>query len=116
MQLALWLESYEEDSAAESLREGLDATLTVVRLNLRSSLHRSIATTNAIESTSGSPRRIARCVKRWKDESMIRRSVALGIAGAHNGFQRINGYKNSPPVLAALRPTIAPVAVTTKVA
>jgi len=110
-QLASWLESNGEDSAAASLREGLDETLTVMRLNLPSSLRRSMATTNAIENMNGSLRPIARNVKRWKDESMIRRWVALGIAEAQRGFRRIKGYKNVPSLLAALRPTAAPVAL-----
>jgi transposase-like protein len=116
MQLALWLEANGEDSAAASLREGLDETLTVMRLDLPSSLRRSMATTNAIENMNGSLRRVARNVKRWKDESMIRRWVALGIAEAQRGFRRIKGYKNMPSLLAAMRPTTAPVAIGTKVA
>jgi putative transposase len=35
---------------------------------------------------NGSLRRVARNVKRWKDEAMIRRWVALGIAEAQKGF------------------------------
>jgi transposase-like protein len=116
MQLASWLESNGEDSAAASLREGLDETLAVMRVDLPSSLRRSMATTNAIENMNGSLRRVARNVKRWKDQSMIRRWVALGIAEAQRGFRRIKGYKNMPSLLAALRPTTAPVAVGTKVA
>ena len=34
LQLLAWLESNGEDSAATSLREGLDETLTVLRLGL----------------------------------------------------------------------------------
>ena len=45
MQLASWLESNGEDSAAASLREGLDETLTVMRLNLPATLRRTFATT-----------------------------------------------------------------------
>ncbi|MGD0680158.1 MAG: transposase [Polyangiaceae bacterium] len=62
MQLASWLDSNGEDSAAASLREGLDETLTVMRLNLPPSLRRTFATTNAIENMNGSLRRIARNV------------------------------------------------------
>lgn len=54
-QLASWLESNWETSAAASLREGLDETLTILRFSLPSSLRRSLATTNAIENSS--PRR-----------------------------------------------------------
>jgi putative transposase len=116
MQLASWLESNGEDSAAASLREGLDETLTVMRLNLPSSLRRTFATTNAIENISGSLRRITRNVKRWKDESMIRRWVALGIAEAQKGFRRVKGYRNMPSVIAALHKTDAGIATEKKVA
>jgi putative transposase len=116
MQLASWLDSNGEDGAAASLREGLDETLTVLRLNLPASLRRTFATTNAIENMNGSLRRIARNVKRWKDEKMIRRWVALGIAEAQKGFRRVKGYVNMPSLVAAIRPTTATVALEKKVA
>jgi transposase-like protein len=116
MQLASWLESNGEDSAAASLREGLDETLTVMRLNLPATLRRTFATTNAIENMNGALRRIARNVKRWKDEKMIRRWVALGIAEAQKGFRRVKGYVNMPSLVAAIRPTAAAVALDKNVA
>jgi transposase-like protein len=116
MQLASWLDSNGEDSAAASLREGLDETLTVMRLNLPATLRRTFATTNAIENMNGSLRRIARNVKRWKDEKMIRRWVALGIAEAQKGFRRVKGYVNMPALVAAIRPSAAAVALEKKVA
>jgi transposase-like protein len=116
MQLASWLDSNGEDSAAASLREGLGETLTVMRLNLPASLRRTFATTNAIENMNGSLRRIARNVKRWKDEKMIRRWVALGIAEAQKGFRRVKGYVNMPSLVAAIRPAAAMVALEKKVA
>jgi len=116
MQLASWLEANGEDGAAASLREGLDETLTVMRLNLPSSLRRTFATTNAIENMNGSLRRIARNVKRWKDEAMIRRWVALGIAEAQKGFRRVKGYRNMPSLIAALRKTNVAMATEKKVA
>jgi transposase-like protein len=115
LQLASWLDSNGEDSAAASLREGLDETLTVMRLNLPASLRRTFATTNAIENMNGSLRRIARNVKRWKDEKMIRRWVALGIAEAQKGFRRVKGYLHMSSLVAAIRPD-ATVAVEKKVA
>jgi putative transposase len=116
MQLASWLDSNGEEGAAASLREGLDETLTVMRLNLPGALRRTFATTNAIENLNGSLRRVARNVKRWKDEAMIRRWVALGVAEAQKGFRRVKGFKNMPSLVAAIRPTTAPVAVDRKVA
>jgi len=52
-QLASWLQANGEDSAAASLREGLDETLTVLRLGLPPTLCRSFSTTNAIENMNG---------------------------------------------------------------
>jgi putative transposase len=116
MQLASWLDSNGEESAAASLREGLDETLTVMRLELPGTLRRTFATTNAIENLNGSLRRVARNVKRWKDEAMIRRWVALGVAEAQKGFRRVKGFKNMPPLVAAIRPANATVAVASEVA
>jgi putative transposase len=116
MQLASWLDSNGEEGAAASLREGLDETLTVMRLNLPAALRRTFATTNPIENMNGSLRRVARNVKRWKDEAMIRRWVALGIAEAQKGFRRVKGYVHMPSLVAALRPAAATVASDKKVA
>jgi putative transposase len=116
MQLASWLDANGEDGAAASLREGLDETLTVMRLNLPTALRRTFATTNPIENMNGSLRRIARNVKRWKDEAMIRRWVALGIAEAQKGFRRVKGYVHMPSLVAALRPVAVTVASEKQVA
>lgn len=109
-QLASWLDSNGHDDAAASLREGLDETLTVMRLGLTGTLRKTFATTNPIENMNGALRRIARNVKRWKDESMIRRWVALGIAEAQKGFRRVKGHAKMAILVAALRPA-SPVTV-----
>jgi transposase-like protein len=116
MQLASWLDSNGEESAAASLREGLDETLTVMRLVAHGTLRRTFATTNAIENMNGSLRRIARNVKRWRDEGMIRRWVALGIAEAQKGFRRVKGHKDMPSFVAAVRSSPTTVAAEKKVA
>jgi transposase-like protein len=103
-QLASWLEANGEDSAAASLREGLDETLTVLRLGLPTTLCRTFSTTNAIENMNGTLRRVIRNVKRWRGETMIQRWVALGIAEAQRGFRRVKGHAQMKALLAALRP------------
>ena len=108
-QLASWLESNGEDSAAASLREGLDETLTTLRLKLPAGLCRTFSTTNAIENMNGTLRRVMRNVKRWRDESMMRRWLALGIAEAQRGFRRVKGYRHMTALVAALRPASAAV-------
>lgn len=104
MQLVSWLEANGEDAAATSLREGLDETLTVLRLNLPATLCRTFATTNAIENMNGTLRRIIRNVKRWQGETMIKRWVALGVAEAQRGFRRVKGHGQMNLLLAALVP------------
>ncbi len=103
-QLASWLEANGEDSAAASLREGLDETLTVLRLGLPTTLCRTFSTTNAIENMNGTIRRVIRNVKRWQGEGMIKRWVALGVAEAQRGFRRVKGHAQMKLLLAALRP------------
>ena len=53
---------------------------------------------------------------RPKDEAMIRRWVALGIAEAQKGFRRVKGHAHMAVIVAALRPANATVAVEKKVA
>lgn len=103
-QLVSWLESNGEDSAAASLREGLDETLTVLDLKLPKTLCRTFSTTNAIENMNGTLRRVARNVKHWRDEKMIRRWIALGIAEAQQKFRRVKGHQQMAVLVTALRP------------
>lgn len=116
VQLASWLESNGETSAAASLREGLDETLTVLRLNLPKSLARTFSTTNAIENMNGTIRRVTRNVKRWRGEAMVQRWVALSVAEAQRGFRRVKGHADLPTLIAALRSptTTVPLAETRK--
>lgn len=116
LQLASWLEANGEDGAAASLKEGLDETLTVLRLGLPKTLGRTFATTNAIENMNGTLRRISRNVKRWRGQPMIRRWFALGIAEAQRGFRRVKGHQQIRSLIDALRPKASPVATERRVA
>ena len=93
----------EHPSAAESVREGLDETLTVLTLNLSSRLRRSLATTNAAESLLSRTRHVKRNVKRWRGGQMMLRWVAAGVLEAVKGFRRLKGYADMPTLVAALR-------------
>ena len=72
LDLARRLET-EYPSAAESVREGLDETLTVLTLKLSPRLRRSLATTNAVESLISRTRLVKRNVKRWRGGTMMLR-------------------------------------------
>lgn len=100
--LVSWLESNGHEDAAGSLREGMEETLTVLKLELPLSLRRSLATTNAIENTLGTVRRVSRNVKRWKS-GMVRRWTAIGLVAAKKRFRRIKGHREMPALAAALR-------------
>jgi putative transposase len=101
--LISWLEGNGHEDAAASLREGMEETLTVLKLGLPERLRRSLATTNAIESTLGTVRRVSRNVKRWRT-GMVRRWVAMGLLTAEKRFRRIKGHRDLPKLIAALRP------------
>jgi putative transposase len=94
---------HEYPSAAESVREGLDETLTVLTLKLSARLRRSLATTNAAESLLSRTRHVKRNVKRWRGGQMMLRWVAAGVLEAVKGFRRLKGYADMPTLVAALR-------------
>ena len=90
-------------SAATSVREGLDETLTMLGLGLSERLQRSLATTNAIESLLSRTRHVQRHVKRWRGGTMVLRWVAAGVLEAAKGFRRVQGCQEMPALVAALR-------------
>jgi transposase-like protein len=90
-------------SAAASVREGLEETLTVLTLGLSDRLRQSLATTNAIESLISRTRHVKRNVKRWRGGQMVLRWTAAAILEAVKGFRRLKGYKDMPRLIAALR-------------
>lgn len=103
LQTVSWLEANDEEGAAASLREGLDETLTCLRLGLPNTLARTFSTTNSIENMNGTIRRVGRNVKRWRDTSMITRWVAAGIYEASARFRRVKGHRDMDKLVAALR-------------
>jgi putative transposase len=100
--LARRLES-DHPGAAASLREGLEETLTVMRLGLPENLERVLSSTNLIENLFSRVRDIARRVKRWQGGTMILRWTAAGVLDAERHFRKITGYRSLPKLVAALR-------------
>ena len=101
--LISWLEGNGHEDAAGSLREGMEETLTLLKLDLPIRLRSFLATTNAIENTLSTVRRITRNVKRWKGGAMVRRWTAAGLIEAQKKFRKIRGYRELPKLVAALR-------------
>jgi putative transposase len=67
---------HQHPGAAASLRDGLEETLTVMRLGLTENLERVLSSTNLIENLFGRVREIGRRVKRWQNGTMVLRRGA----------------------------------------
>jgi transposase-like protein len=96
-----WLERLNADAAA-SLREGLEETLTVVRLSVPAALRRTLATTNPIESALSVTRRVTARVTHWREGDMRRRWCVAGLLRAEEKFRRLKGHQAMPALLKAL--------------
>ena len=93
--------------AAGSLREGLDETLTVLRLGVPPTLARTLRSTNAVESMIEICREHAKNVKRWRDGTMALRWAAAGMVEAGKQFRRVNGHLHLPALRTALERQVA---------
>jgi transposase-like protein len=91
--LACELERTWPDAAA-SLREGLDDTLTLMRLGIDGQLAKTLSSTNPCESMIEIVRYTQRNVKRWHQGDMRKRWTAAGMLVAEQQFRRIIGYKD----------------------
>jgi putative transposase len=96
-----WLEKLSP-SAARSLEEGLEETLTVTRLALPLSLIRSFHSTNLIESCFARTEEWTKRVKHWHDANMVMRWGAAALLFAEKGFYRIHGSENLGKLIQAL--------------
>jgi len=88
--------------AASSLREGMEETLTVTRLNIKPELAVHLVTTNPIESSFSCVRRLTGRVKRWRGGMMKHRWCATGLLDAEKRFRRIKGFLSMPQLIKAL--------------
>ena len=100
--LATWLERNGHADAATSVREGLEETLTVLKLGLPPALRRFFATTNCIENLIGTLRHVTRNIKRWRDGDMRRRWIGLGLLRAAERFRRIKHHRALKALVTAL--------------
>jgi transposase-like protein len=89
-------------SAAASLREGLEETVTILSLVAGGPLHRTLRSTNPIENLQFLFKRVAKRVTRWRNGAMALRWAVTGLMEAGKRFRRIRGYRELPQFLAAL--------------
>lgn len=93
-------------SAAESLEEGLEDTLTLHRLGVFPELGTSFKTTNLIESVMARVEAKTQRVDRWRSSDQKRRWCAATLRQIEQQFRCIKGVKHLPLLQRALRSTI----------
>ena len=98
---AQWLRRLNPDAAA-SLEEGLEETLTVVRLNVPALLRKTLSTTNPIESAFSVAETVTGRVKRWRDGDMRQRWCVAGLLDAETRFHRVQGHKQMNALIKSL--------------
>lgn len=91
--LATSLQTQYPDAAA-SLREGLEETVTILKLSIPGLLQRSLRSTNTIESAFSMVSKNIRNVKNWKNGTMVQRWVCAALLDAENRANRIAGYRS----------------------
>lgn len=94
-------------SAARSLEEGLEETLTVHKLRVPDQLRRTLACTNVIESAFSIVETVCRNVKRWRDGDQIERWVGSGLLVAEQQFRKVIGFRQIPLLLSSMANTVS---------
>lgn len=103
------------ESAANSLREGMDETLTVHRLGLPDILRKSLSNTNIIESAFSVGRDMMHNVKRWTTNDQIHRYLGTALLEAENKFRKVRGHRSMSVLIAALVQEVAKIKLDSKI-
>ena len=94
-------------SAARSLEEGLEETLTVHRLRVPAQLRRTMCCTNVIESAFSIVETVCRNVKRWRQGDQIERWVGSGLLVAERQFRKVIGHRQIPLLMSSLAQAVS---------
>jgi transposase-like protein len=89
-------------SAAASLEEGLEETLTLHRLGVFQLLGISFKTTNCIESLNSQVEKVCGRVTHWKNSSQKQRWLAAALLDIEPRLRKIKSYKHLPKLRLAL--------------
>jgi transposase-like protein len=89
-------------SAARSLAEGMEETLTVHKLHMPAQLRKTLASTNVIESAFAIVERVCSNVKRWHGGDQRERWVGSALLVAEKQFRKVKGYQLIPSLLRQL--------------
>ncbi len=90
-------------SAAGSLTEGLEETLTLHRLGVYALLGRSFKTTNCLESVNALVEERCAKVDHWKNSSQRHRWLATALVDIEPRLRKVIGYRHLPKLREALK-------------
>ena len=90
-------------SAAQSLAEGLEETLTLHRLGVFALLGTSFKTTNCLESINALVEERCAKVDRWTNSNQRQRWLATALLDIEPRLRKVKGYRHLPRLRAALR-------------
>ena len=90
-------------SAAGSLAEGLDETVTLHRLGLFGVLGRSLKTTNGLESVNALVEERCAKVDHWQNSSQRQRWLATALLDIEPRLRKVAGYRHLPKLRAELK-------------
>ncbi len=90
-------------SAAASLAEGLEETLTLHRLGLFLELGASFKTTNPLESVMAQVEQRTAKVDHWRTSEQKQRWCAAALLAIEPRFRKVEGYRHLPQLVVALR-------------
>ena len=99
-------------SAAHSLDEGFEETLTLHRLGVFTVLGISLKTTNCLESLNAQLGQLTDKVDHWRTSDQKQRWVASALILIEPRLRRIKGYRHLPQLQMALRTEIQRESVT----
>ena len=89
-------------SAAASLAEGMEETLTLHRLGLYGVLGASLKTTNCLESVNALVEERCAKVDHWKNSSQRQRWLASALIDIEPRLRKVKGYRHLPKLPKAL--------------
>jgi len=96
--LASWADTINPDMG-RSVREGMEETLTVIRLGVSPLLYKTVCSTNPIESLTSLLERFAHRVKKWRSGDMKKRWLASAILKAEERMHRVRGSIGIRPLV-----------------
>jgi len=101
LELEAWLRTKNE-SAADSLLEAFEELLTVHRLKVPALLHKTLLSTNPIESLCSLVRHSERNIKRSRGSAMLQRWLGTVWLYCEQQFKRVKGFVGIAEVMATI--------------